>query len=398
MEQDTIELFNALTDMHEYDVSLLRKREIKGLVLCICEVLRTIYKDEYVFPEQIVQILSFGIEEFPNYSGFAKEDWQTSYDYVQYLLTLPQPKQRTAAWFAFRKERLTASTDIPTVLGYNKYEKNTNNIMLKKCGVEKPYYASLACLHGTRMEMVAQMLYEQKHNVKVIEFGCIEHPEYSFIGASPDGITETGVMLEIKNPYSRKIVGVPSRQYFCQMQIQLEVCDLEICDFLECAYNFYDTYEELCEREKTEQEIHGCNSFGVLIEVYDRKDRDTPIHRYCPLELSVYEMQNWITQTCKELGQNICFLFEPRIQWWALRRYSEYRVYRNTEWFNQNLATLKLFWDSVLENRTTGNFKQLQKEKKKKSPAKCNILFDNECENELDNPNPKHVNCRRLVL
>ena len=32
------------------------------------------------------------------------------------------------------------------------------------------------------------MLYEAKNDTKIDEFGCIQHPIYDFIGASPDGI------------------------------------------------------------------------------------------------------------------------------------------------------------------------------------------------------------------
>jgi hypothetical protein len=40
-------------------------------------------------------------------------------------------------------------------------------------------------------------------------------------------------MLEIKNVVSREITGIPKPEYYVQMQLQMEVCDLEECDFLE---------------------------------------------------------------------------------------------------------------------------------------------------------------------
>ena len=45
------------------------------------------------------------------------------------------------------------------------------------------------------------------------EFGCIPHPTYPYIGASPDGINidsesnKYGRMLEIKNIVNREITG-----------------------------------------------------------------------------------------------------------------------------------------------------------------------------------------------
>ena len=59
-------------------------------------------------------------------------------------------------------------------------------------------------------------------------------------------------MLEIKCPKSRNITGIIPPIFFAQVQGQLEVCDLEYCDFLECQilreYNskkefFEDTHE-----------------------------------------------------------------------------------------------------------------------------------------------------------
>ena len=87
---------------------------------------------------------------------------------------------------------------------------------------------------GVKYEEVAVMIYEQRNSMKVFEYGCIPHPVYDFIGASPDGITDSGIMLEIKCPSSRKITGVIPSYYWCQVQTQLEVCELDRCDFLEC--------------------------------------------------------------------------------------------------------------------------------------------------------------------
>ena len=41
---------------------------------------------------------------------------------------------------------------------------------------------------GVKYEPITIMIYEEMYRTKVGEFGCIPHPDYSFIGASPDGI------------------------------------------------------------------------------------------------------------------------------------------------------------------------------------------------------------------
>ena len=50
-------------------------------------------------------------------------------------------------------------------------------------------------------------------------------------------------MLEIKNIVNREIDGIPKKEYWIQMQLQMEVCDLDECDFLETKFTEYDSSE-----------------------------------------------------------------------------------------------------------------------------------------------------------
>ena len=52
-------------------------------------------------------------------------------------------------------------------------------------------------------------------------------------------------MLEVKNIYNREIRGIPKEEYWIQMQIQMETCDLDICDFLETRFLEYFNYNRL---------------------------------------------------------------------------------------------------------------------------------------------------------
>ena len=75
-------------------------------------------------------------------------------------------------------------------------------------------------------------------------------PSYSFIGASPDGINSNisnprfGRMLEIKNIVNREINGIPKLEYWIQMQLQMETCDLNECDFLETKFIEYENEDD----------------------------------------------------------------------------------------------------------------------------------------------------------
>ena len=190
---------------------------------------------------------------------------------VKTLLKKPQPVQRSPEWFANRNTLVTASEaasclttskkvceryanlyDISNfkyndTKSANSYEK-MNDYILKKCKAfygEKVFFDSVYTLWGKKYEQIAVNLYKRKNNTDVYDFGLLKHPYLKWLGASPDGITPDGVMLEIKCPYSRKIKPnyVPFH-YYIQVQIQLEVALLETADFMECEIKELDTLAE----------------------------------------------------------------------------------------------------------------------------------------------------------
>jgi len=95
-------------------------------------------------------------------------------------------------------------------------------------------------------------MYQLRNNCVIEEFGAVPHLELEHLAASPDGIIVecndnaelVGRMVEIKCPYSRIPNGIISSQYWIQMQIQMEVCNLELCDFIEAVIKEFPTKEE----------------------------------------------------------------------------------------------------------------------------------------------------------
>ena len=152
-------------------------------------------------------------------------------------------KQRTKEWFNIRKERLTAS-DLGEAIS-----NNNNRLAKKKAGLLKDNtdYVNIAPLKwGTMFENMAMRCYSQdRDNIIVHEFGLIEDKSNVHFGASPDGINDMGIMIEIKCPYSRKIKEneIPHK-YQLQIQGQLAVCNLNECDYIECEFKTYLTNEE----------------------------------------------------------------------------------------------------------------------------------------------------------
>jgi len=151
---------------------------------------------------------------------------------VQKLLDLPQYEQRTPEWFNQRRNALTAS-DAPTALGENKY-KSQWQLLLDKCGEGKPFTGNEATRWGNHYEDIAIEKYSQIKNKEVLSFGLIIHPEYDWLGGSPDGITTDGILLEVKCPLRRKIIpGEVPEHYLAQVLLNLEICNLDEAHFIE---------------------------------------------------------------------------------------------------------------------------------------------------------------------
>jgi len=295
---------------------------------------------------------------------------------VDYLKTLPQYEQKSPEWYAMRLTMLSAS-DWGTILGENSYA-NPNSVLLKKCGEDSffPRAALDAMAWGNKYEDVAISIYEYRNNSKVFEFGCIRHPFIEHLGASPDGITNEGVMLEIKCPVSRKITGIPPRYYWCQVQGQLEVCELDRCDFLECKFKEYDDEEEYLKDHY--QENYKLNEYGhekgAIACFYHVKD-DKVRYYYSSVNIIGDELEKWKVEI-KEEHELKSEVMKERVlfygfDYWYLEEVSCVPIFRNQEWFQEAKVKLTDFWEEVCYYRDMGleflkNELQEQKDEKKR--------------------------------
>jgi hypothetical protein len=167
---------------------------------------------------------------------------------VETLLQLPQVPQRTPAWYAQGKEVLTAS-EFATLFGS---PRAVSQLVLSKvplaADAPAPQTNRPACLScemtpfdwGVRFEPVVKQVLAARWGADIRESGRLMHPTSTHLAASPDGLimaatdpVRVGRLVEIKCPISRQIgLGVPF-EYWCQMQIQMEVTGVEECDYVE---------------------------------------------------------------------------------------------------------------------------------------------------------------------
>ena len=183
-------------------------------------------------------------------------------EHVMYMKKLPQMAQKSEGWLKQRLENVTAS-EVGMVMGLTPPSWGTRNkLYVTKCGIPDPL-SSPALDHGNKYEEVICQLYQMRTGKDVIEFGMIQHQggngiqAIPFFGASPDGISTDGVMLEIKAPWKRELTGNITPYYFSQVQHQMECCNLPVCDFIECritdstsmggrSYNNHEDYLDDC--------------------------------------------------------------------------------------------------------------------------------------------------------
>ena len=273
--------------------------------------------------------ICFSIKDDPNIETYIHERFVKIDGYKKHLdelLKIPKIIQRSEEWYKARESIVTAS-DFAQALGCGKFGTQ-KQFYIKKSGyeIDTTDYNNIAPLKwGTMFEPIAQDIYANRNRTKIHEFGLLKHHDSAFhyFGASPDGINEFGIMLEIKCPFKRKINGEVPLQYYYQIQGQLDVCDLDECDYLECEFEDQEYPFENCETEN-----------GLVIE-YENNE-----YAYCPFD---QDKDEWLK------SQRAGYL---KFHYWRLQKYNVIRVYRDKEFLSAKLAELKEVWDQVLEYRS----------------------------------------------
>jgi putative phage-type endonuclease len=281
---------------------------------------------------------------------------------IDYLRSTPQAVQRTPEWYSFRHNLITASN------AYKAFESQStvNQLIYEKCQPLKTNSSddkfSMVNVNSTfhwgqKYEPLSVQIYEYIYNTKIEDFGCIQHDSYKFLGASPDGINVDlksklyGRMLEIKNIVNREITGIPKKEYWIQTQLQMEVCDLDECDFLETKFTEYQNFQEFCNdgQEKTLKD-----EFKGIIMYFSTKE-GRPFYLYKPLKLTDYiEIDIWEEQMIEKYESQEHNMLWIKNHYWKLEKLSCVLILRNKKWFQDNIEQLEKVWNIILKERETG--------------------------------------------
>ncbi len=286
-------------------------------------------------------------------------------DQLNKLRELPQVKQRTDIWYELRRERLTASDTYYAISNCRQREQ----LVKKKAFPPTDTFNSMAIpalRHGVIFEPMAQRCYKQRNNdIPIYEFGLLIDDSLPY-GASPDGINELGIMIEIKCPKSRVINGSISDVYRLQMQGQMAVCKLKECDFIECDIKEYITIEEY--RDDPKIEDTSKVDHGIILEYKDRFE-------ISPEYLTKTEVIDWFFTIVKDNSE--CNIIPWRLNYILVQRIE----FDEKLWQKCSPEIIK-FWSDVIECRKNPNIYDKDNDKNKKErrdkKPKYKIEFDDD--------------------
>ena len=171
-----------------------------------------------------------------------KQKTRSIRDRIARVKNAPQYAQRTPEWYEVRRSLMTASV-VSSALGIKPFASFTGDVRREAIvnAVHRKFKGNIATRHGVKHEDSVREKFDEIMGTTTKEYGLIVHrdihgPEkgLGWLAASPDGMTECGSLVEIKCPYKRQIVpGEVPHHYLPQIQAQLEVCDLDLCYFVE---------------------------------------------------------------------------------------------------------------------------------------------------------------------
>ena len=349
------------------------KDEIKENLFSIYEINNSC--EDYVINKLIDHIYEKYIEKNEKYERRKKQ--------LEVLKKLELPEQRTKEWYEMRKEKLTASS---LASALDKCHFTTRNELILSKIEEKPYESNEITEWGVKYEDIAIAFYEEMYHVKVLDFGLIPHPEFDAFGASPDGICDdTGNdeyvsrMVEIKCPPKRKFTKTVPPHYLMQVQGQLEVCDLDECDFFQVKIEEYEKYEEYTKDIFIDDDkiIDGRTYLnfpkGVTVS-YRKKDEIKLTYFYPKLNMSNNEYLQWVEEKKIEIKNNGDEFVENK--WWKISRYECTLVERDNDWWIDNVSDILKFYNDLLYYRNNvGELKEkITKEQMAKKAKKTPIV------------------------
>lgn len=268
---------------------------------------------------------------------------------VQALLDRPQKQQRSEEWYADADQILTAS-QFSTLF---KSVRTRGQLVLEKAGVTQkaPRSNRLACKAedsspfdwGIRFEPVVKQMYCDITKTELAELGRLRHLTEKYLAASPDGLvvkdlsgsemSRVGRFVEFKAPVTRALIRKVPDDYYMQMQIQMEVGDVDTCDYFEVK--FKSAYGK---KQEASTSPHSVSDpyYGTILVIGSVETEEPARYEFSPLNVT-----SWTPTTLTEGEKVLQEIPWSSSDWWLTT------VNRSKSWFESVKPAIESFWLDV---------------------------------------------------
>jgi hypothetical protein len=203
----------------------------------------------------------------------------------------------------------------------------------------------------------------------------------------PTNPEKYGRMVEIKNIVNREITGEPLEAYWIQMQIQMEVCGLNDCDFVETRFREFDGPDAFFAYGNTTEK-------GIILYFLPKfrtgeAAQSAAEYVYCPLEITNSEhtcevgVNQWMQTEILARPHSILY----HIVYWCLDEFSCALVLRNPVWFEAAQPHIAELWQTVEKERAEGyDHRAARKRTKTQTEVVCDDRTDTQYIHNLPKP------------
>jgi hypothetical protein len=294
-----------------------------------------------------------------------------SQEFLYTLLNRKQIEQRTPEWYA-QMTKIISASELGSLFAS---ARTRAKLVMSKTVEYTPRFQPLAVPSdhmsafdwGIRFEPVVKQIYEAKYGAKIKELGRLIHPEDERCSASPDGLiydcimapNRKGRLIEIKCPVTRVIDGLIPKDYYTQMQMQLQVTGCTKCEYVEAKFTSKYNNNPIVEGPSQ------FNGIIALIRHEEMKGDQEFYYIYGPI--NEHEWQPDIKD-----GEEIVELIP-----WRLFQWNEKTVLKNDDWWTGLKPTINKFWDDVAAAKR-GEFDVPESSRPQKRARKdddCMIVF-----------------------
>jgi hypothetical protein len=288
----------------------------------------------------------------------------SSDDGWRWLLTTKQIEQRTGEWYSETKNLITASEiaslwkgpGTRAALVLSKVPNPSASVINKQGALRREHTGPMDW--GVRYEPVVKQILEESLGAKIQELGRIRHRSVARVAASPDGLfiectkqpELVGALVEIKCPPTRIINDKIPFDYWCQMQLQMEVCGRPSCEFVEVKF------KELKEGDVlSNTELNGWITLEGNSETMELRYLYSGLAAAAPVPVSEGD---WVLVEAYQ---------------WEVVKLRRVTVKKDDGWFPSIQGDLDAFWKDVAAARV-GEWKAPVKSRPSKIASGCAIV------------------------